>query len=422
MTSGQRINDAILSAIRKERRIDPYIRPAFDRVLRPPLAALTQAAIRARRPPAAIGLAQERHIDGEDDAAVAIAQCMSEFLHKTYDDARPAQRAGNTKTYGVVRGTLQVLPNLAPHLRKGLFTEPVAYPAWVRFAGPGPLAPPDLDDNGVLSIGIKVMRVPGLKLLDERSTQDFTGISAPTFTTATVIDNLNLQRHILNGTPVLHFLGPRHHHMLDGVMQALYAKTQLNPLIERYWSCSSYLYGAGQAMHYSIAPASNLSCRFPRRPSANYLQEAMVATLRTQSVSFHFMVQLQTDTSRMPIEDDGVEWPERLSPFECVARLHLPAQRFDSEAQLAFADNLSFNPWHCIVDHRPLGNQNRARRVIYQRLSELRQSMNGSRHIEPTGDERFEDATTFTTDVEPDEFVSRRKTASAHDANGGNDE
>ncbi|HZN11736.1 MAG TPA: hypothetical protein VFC61_08660, partial [Blastocatellia bacterium] len=65
-------------------------------------------------------------------------------------------------------------------------------------------------------------------------------------------------------------------------------------------------------------------------------------------------------------------------------------QQFDSPAQLAFAHRLSFNPWHCLPEHRPLGNQNRARRRIYQELSQLRQSMNGTPHCEPTGDEVFE--------------------------------
>jgi hypothetical protein len=46
--------------------------------------------------------------------------------------------------------------------------------------------------------------------------------------------------------------------------------------------------------------------------------------------------------------------------------------------------------WHCIAAHRPLGNQNRARLAIYEQLSRLRQEMNGTPHIEPTGDEVFE--------------------------------
>src|SRR5437764_546334 len=84
--------------------------------------------------------------------------------------------------------------------------------------------------------------------------------------------------------------------------------------------------------------------------------------------------------SRMPIEDATVKWPERLSPYLSVATLRLPRQRFDSDAQLAFADVLRYNPWHSLPEHRPLGNSNRARRTMYWELAELRQSMNQVRH------------------------------------------
>ena len=92
----------------------------------------------------------------------------------------------------------------------------------------------------------------------------------------------------------------------------------------------------------------------------------------------------------MPIEDASIEWPERLSPFVPVARIIIPRQRFDSPEQLAFAGELSYNPWHCIPEHRPLGNQSRARRRMYDTLSKLRHSMNNTPLYEPTGDEVFE--------------------------------
>jgi hypothetical protein len=391
MTLARRANDLLVALINLERRIDPYFRPAFDRLFRPRLAALVQRLIAARRTGHGARLGEEAPLPGEAEATAGIIEAMSSFLHRTYDHALPAQRAGNTKTFGVVRAEFEVRADVPGRLAHGLFAAPARYPAWVRFAGPGPLAPPDLKDNGILSIGIKVMGVPGPKLLaDEAMTQDFTGIGAPTFTTPTVVENLELQRHIGNGTPLFYFLDPREPHLLDGLMQGLYAKTQTNPLFERYWSCSSYLLGEGQAMKYSVRPCVMTRTTFPRRPTDDYLRAAMVATLAAGAVAFDFMVQVQTDADRMPIEDDGVEWPERLSPFMPVARLHIPAQRFDSEAQLAFVDRLSFNPWHSLAAHRPLGNQNRARREIYLRLAEVRQRMNGTDPIEPTGDETFE--------------------------------
>jgi hypothetical protein len=235
------------------------------------------------------------------------------------------------------------------------------------------------------------MAVDGPKLLDdEQRTQDFSGISAPTFTTPNIVENLQLQSQIRKGTPILYFLSLRRPHLLDALMQALYAKAQRNPLYERYWSCSSYALGPGQAIHYSFMPVEQRHTPFPRHPGPNYLREAMAATLAERDVVFDMALQRQTHARRMPIEDDGVEWPERLSPFVPVARLRLPRQRFDSPAQLAFADNLAINPWHSLEAHRPLGNQNRARRQIYIELSRLRQEFNGSAHIEPTGAEAFD--------------------------------
>jgi hypothetical protein len=40
-------------------------------------------------------------------------------------------------------------------------------------------------------------------------------------------------------------------------------------------------------------------------------------------------------------------------------------------------------------EHRPLGNQNRARKQLYIEVSKLQQSMNGMAQIEPTSDEHF---------------------------------
>ncbi len=391
MSIKKRINDLFLALFYFERRIDPYYRDTFDKFFRKPISAFVQALINVKRKDDHLQVSEEKLLPNEKEITDSIIKQMSLFTHKYYEH-RFALRAGNTKTYGVVKGEFEILPNLADNLRQGVFRYPKTYPAWIRFAGPGPVAPPDMKDNGILSIGIKLMDVEGDKLLDdEKWTQDFTGISAPTFTTPNIIENLKLQRQVLEGTPLLYFINPFDSHFLDAIMQGLYARTQTSPLEAQYFSCVAYLFGDGQAIHYSIKPCSAEKTKIPRKPSANYLREAMVKTLSTKEVTFDFMIQLQTDAYRMPIENASVEWPEKLSPFLPVARLRLPVQRFDSRSQLVFAENLSYNPWHCVADHRPLGNQNRARRSIYYVLSALRQTMNGETRIEPTGAEVFDD-------------------------------
>jgi len=384
-----RLHGLIVALINLEHRADPYFRDWFDARFQQPLQTVLQTLINFQRPNEHLAIAEEKPIPGEEAIAHEIVEQMAAYLAKHYQPGT-YQRAGNTKTYGVVRGELSILSDLPGQLRHGVFSEPHSYPAWVRFAGPGPLAPPDLDDNGVLSIGIKLMGVEGHKLGDdERFTQDFTGISAPTFTTPNVVENLKLQRQSNAGTPAFYFFNLSDPHILDALMQGLYSRTNTSPLEVTYYSCVAYLLGERQAMHYAVKPSSSHKTPVPRSPSANYLREAMAATLADVDVEFDFMIQLQTDAHRMPIEDASVVWPESLSPFVPMAKLRIPAQRFDSPAQLAFAGNLSFNPWHSIAAHRPLGNQNRARRIIYYELSKLRQRMNDQPHIEPTGAERF---------------------------------
>jgi hypothetical protein len=176
-------------------------------------------------------------------------------------------------------------------------------------------------------------------------------------------------------------------------MQGLWNETQTNPLGATFYSCVPYLLGPHQAMQYSFRSKTNVHRRIPRlplRPPDNYLRDNMISTLKEMDVEFEMRVQLQTDVFLMPIENNAVLWPERLSPRVPVATLRIPRQEFDNPAQFAFTRNLKFNPWHCLPEHRPLGNQSRARKRMYDELAKFRQKMNGASHIEPTGDERFD--------------------------------
>jgi hypothetical protein len=388
----KRVHDALVRLSSLERRVDPFFRPLFDAALQEPLAWVVQALVNSRRRRDGLAIAEERALPDEEALIARIIEDMAVYMREHYAPGG-FERGGNTKTHGVVRGELTVREDVPAGLRHGVFARPTAFRAWVRFGGPGPASPPDIDDVGVLSIGIKLMGVSGPKLLDdERFTQDFTGISTPTFTTPDVRENTKLQVASRKGTPLFYFINPLDSHLLDALMSGLWAKTQTSPLETPYFSCVPYLLGEGQAMQYMVRPRSSARSRVPRlplRPPDNYLREAMAATLARTDVEMDFLVQVQTDPHRMPLESASVRWPAALSPFVPVAVLRLPRQTFDTPAQLAFAHNLSYNPWHCIAEHRPLGNQNRGRRQIYQALSRLRQERNATPHREPTGDESF---------------------------------
>jgi len=375
-----------------ERRIDPFFRPVFDKLFREFLTNVATALINLRRKDDGLKLAEERIQPDEEVHLDDIIATMGNQMRKLWQ-AGDFQRAGNTKTHGIVRGEVIIREDLPEHMRRGIFAQPRTYRAWVRFSGPGPYITPDIDDVGFMSMSIKLMGVPGPKLLDdEKFTQDMFGVSPPTFVTPDTNANSQLQHWSYRNAQIFYFLNFAHPHVLDLVMQSLWIKTQSSPLESTYFSCVPYLLGEGQAMQYSMWPRLKTRTRVPRlplRPPDNYLREAMVATLARQDVEFDILLQVQTDPYLMPIENNAVLWPTRLSPRVPAAVLRIPKQKFDSSEQLAFARILSYNPWHCIAEHRPLGNQSRARLRLYKELSTLRQSMNRVEHYEPTGDESF---------------------------------
>jgi hypothetical protein len=389
MSLGPRINDAILGLVTLEHRVDPYFRDTLNSLFQRPLVNIVQFFLRLLHKNPETKLCQEVIEADEPAIAAAITEKMKEFTAREYT-GRVAERAGNTKTYGVVRAEFEVLAAVPDVFKKGMFAEPETYPAWIRFAGPGPLSPPDVADAGILSIGVKVMGIAGDKLLDdEKWTVDFSGISCPTFTTPNTKENLKLQSEIYARTPVFYFLKPFDSHLLDMAMQGLYARMNRSPLEVRYWSCVPYLCGEGLAVKYSVTPNSNHQTKIPWNPPGNWLRQSLAMRLAIEDVVLDFEIQAQTDPRRMPIEDASIEWQENLSPFVTIAKIRIPKQRFDSPEQLAFANVLSYNPWHTTATHRPLGNQNRARKLIYTQLSELRQAMNHAPHIEPNGSEVF---------------------------------
>lgn len=382
-----RIADVLTKLIQIERRFDPLVRPAFDATFRDPVARLITHVMNARRTNERLALAEEKPLPGEE---VFVQSVIEAFRQQMTGLWRPGkfERGGNTKTHGIVRGELIVHEGLPSHLRQGVFAEPRTFPAWVRFSGPGPYITPDIDDVGFMSISVKLMDVPGPKLMEEEQyTQDFLGVCTATFVTPDIMANAQLQRASLQNAQIYHFLNLHQSHVLDLVMQGLWTKTQTSPLEAPYFSCVPYLLGEGQAMQYSFWPTTDQRRpvpRLPRRPPDDYLRLALEGTLAQEEVTLEMRVQVQTDSFRMPIENAGVLWPERLSPRVPVATLRLPRQTLDYPAALEFARKLSYNPWHCIPEHRPLGNQSRARRTMYTALSEMRHRMNAEPHIEPT--------------------------------------
>jgi hypothetical protein len=260
------ISDTFNALLRFERRFDHWLRPPFDAVLRDPIAKLTTALINLQRPNDGLKIAEEKLLPGEEEFLNSIISTFEQQMRKLW---KPGgfERGGNTKTHGIVRGEFIVHDDLPAELRHGIYAQPRTFPAWVRFSGPGPYITPDIDDVGFMSISIKLMGVPGPKLMEEeKHTVDMFGVSTPTFVTPDTKANAQLQAESLKNAQMFYFLNFRRPHVLDMIMQSLFIKTQSSPFEAPYFSCVPYLLGEGRAMQYSVWPKSKK--RTPNSPAA----------------------------------------------------------------------------------------------------------------------------------------------------------
>jgi hypothetical protein len=178
---------------------------------------------------------------------------------------------------------------------------------------------------------------------------------------------------------LLYFLNPRHWGLFKRLMKSM-VKCD-NPLNIPYWSTQPYRFGKQyRAVKYYLRPSAGNNIVNENITEDDYLRRNLGQTLASNSVAFEFFVQFQTDPEKMPIEDPTVAWD---SDFIKLATLEIPAQEFDSNEQLDYGQNLSFNSWHALTEHRPLGSFNRARKRAYEAMSDFRHKANGQENKEP---------------------------------------
>lgn len=308
----------------------------------------------ANRPRGGPGAVADLEISEQDRIQAVVKNMLVRLGQSPNRDAHP-------KHHGVVRAVFEVLPDLPPALARGLFAKHDKYEAYVRFSNGSPrvvrgsLQPDSAPDSR--GMAIKLLGIAGPKLMDdERMTHDFVLASHPVFFTRDLGDYV---RFLDTPTPALGQAFP---------LLAASFKMHDNPLSTRYFSQTPYALGGDQVVKYVAVPMDPaetaqpfaLAEGDPRRNQPHFLKDAMTAHLRAREAVFGFHVQFKPTQANV---DDAAElWDAGLHQ---VARITIPVQVFDTERQNAFAEAMSFSPWHCLEPHRPLGSVNLARKEVY---------------------------------------------------------
>ncbi len=307
-------------------------------------------------------------------------------------DGKRQLRQIHPKMNGCVKAEFIVESNLPEELRVGLFKEGKSYPAWLRFSN-GKTHPLPDHKKDIRGLAIKIMNVPGKKLdltHPDIASHDFILMNTKSFVSGDVKKFGDILYVVT--TPFTFASLPRKIGIaisnLDVLKRAKKAAIKItNPGEIPYFSTVPFRFGdETKAVKYAVVPSTSNKLLTPDKTSDDLLRVNFAATVKENSLTFDFCIQFQTDPVQMPLEDPTVDWN---SPFIKLATLSIPAQVCDTAERLEFGENLSFNPWHCLREHQPLGSFNRVRRFIYEEMYAFRHMHNGIADEEPTAGSDF---------------------------------
>jgi len=321
--------------------------------------------------PAQPELGKEYIQPGEEQDTNIIIDTIIQYLKKTYPSGNTL-RQFHAKMHGFVEAVFTVDNNLPSNIQHGFLQNGKSYKAWIRFSN-GNTKIVDDRKGDLRGMAIKLLDVPGDMLVQDETrpqSQDILLVSYPTLMTPDVAGFKANIRALCGGlTGIIKFgINPFNWPTLIRTLQSM--KKMNNLFNQQYWSVSpSRLGTTGQAIKYSVVPASKPAIFQPGEKHPDFLRDVMQQELNQQDFHFHFMIQFQQDAVSMPIENPCVEWK---SPWIKVAEITIPMQVFDTTERNALGENASYSPWHSLAAHQPLGGISRARKKAYAAIAAYR--------------------------------------------------
>ncbi len=340
----------------------------------------------------------------EQQTIDTIVGVLTKKLDKQYANAgflRDTHPKGNA----CVKANVNVLRGLPEKLQvgflKGRPDGGMSYKAWIRFSNASDTVTPDnaVDFRGM---AVKMFGVVGKRLPvpgDEDDTQDLLFIGNDTFFAGSPQDFLDFFSAANKGggstdplkNPYIVWDLLTHPHGAYNLLVGRRVYPTINDI--RWFSVAPFDFGSDKIVKYGA---------FPEAPQTQYGRPGdMPYYLRTRLQNYldpannnHLKLALKVQFREpgQSIENTLVPWSRDRASWQQVATIDIYPQIFSTPAQDAFCERLTFNPWHGLQVHRPVGGINRARRDVMHAMQDVRLKADGLTRFGPlalTGDEDF---------------------------------
>ncbi len=268
-----------------------------------------------------------------------------------------------------LQGQVEVLPDLPEYAKHGLFAAPATYNAWIRLSNGGMDRAADRKPD-IRGFAIKVLGVNGASALGSGNTdcQDFLMIQKSAFGFADSIAFVGFVHSAARGLgSLLKYLYSTYG--LAGGFRKLKAMAAAFNMpfsgfaTEKFYTAAPLACGPYATRVRMLPARSDVNTNASENWGKDFLSHLSKGPLR-----FELQLQFFVDEQSTPIEDATNDWPEEIAPFVTVAVLTIPPQDTESAEGLKLAADIeaaAFDPWSALMEHRPLGEVMRARKVVY---------------------------------------------------------
>jgi hypothetical protein len=286
-------------------------------------------------------------------------------MQQRKSELQGAGRALHRKQNLAARAKLVVHAQLPTQAAHGLFAKPGEYPVVVRLSNGSQDKAADKRPD-IRGFAFRVSGLQGASALGGTTDhQDFLLINHKTFAFPT--SELFTQLVLAAGQGQLalikwvfatfgFFGGFKKIAQLDGMAKKPFSGFATEPFFSTLPFCCG-----PHACKLRVLPLGN---KQPLASASNDWRADFLAHAAAGTLSYDVQLQFFVDETQTPIEDATVEWSEAAAPFVSVASLVVDSTSSDAAFEAQVEQGL-FDPWHALIEHRPLGEVMRARKVIY---------------------------------------------------------
>jgi hypothetical protein len=302
--------------------------------------------------------------EGEEAAHEALAKQLGELQANRHKGSARMARALHAKAHAAFRANLSIAADLPAYARQGLFARPAQYKAYVRLSNAsGDRAHDRVAD--ARGFAVKVLGVEGEKVLGTASTQDFLALDAKSSPFRNAREFVALAHATASGRllgTLVRELGLRRTISLL-LSAAPTVKGRPNDLLDVTFNTLLPIAFGPYAARLQFVPRHSPSPRRSAGGEEDYVRQRVEERAANESLRWEVQAQFFTG-AETPIENPTVDWPSSYVRIGELATLP-SAPSAEGQALYAFVDQLSFDPWHALVAHRPLGELMRARKKAY---------------------------------------------------------